>query len=272
MLSIGIMCQRKKHRVHPIGVQHTRKGCRIGFAAARRQRRLPIIARCPLCWRTEYSYIVNSLRMKRFCFERVNQHPYGLAYWQELRPDCRRMTYQFNSWRAISSMLFDFNALCLPVCVSDHAGRHKHFVLRYRPPFHILEMGETRFRKDCQMGGKKGYRNRGGRDLCTAQNGILCPRCRHYGSDTRSSHTVTRDYFNTDASSRQDSAGIFSRARNALHRGHAGSASDCGDRRCPTLSQQAGSHRTRHRCAAVPVRQIRANNQAHISSGKSLSA
>ena len=64
-------------------------------------------------------------------------------------------------------------------------------------------------------------------------------------------------YFNTDASSRQDSAGIFSRARNALHRGHAGSAPDCGDRRCPTLSQQAGSHRIRrHRCAAVPVRQI----------------
>ena len=43
-------------------------------------------------------------------------------------------------------------------------------------------------------------------------------------------------YFNTDASSRQDSAGIFSRARNALHRGHAGSAPDCGDRRCPPLS------------------------------------
>ena len=52
-------------------------------------------------------------------------------------------------------------------------------------------------------------------------------------------------YFNTDASSRQDPAGIFSCARNALHRGHAGSAPDRGDRGCPPLSQQAGAHRIR---------------------------
>ena len=45
--------------------------------------------------------------------------------------------------------------------------------------------------------------------------------------------------------------------RQALHRGYIGSAPDCGDRRCPPLSQQAGSHRIRrHRCVAVPVRQI----------------
>ena len=62
----------------------------------------------------------------------------------------------------------DFNALCDQVLpgmqelMSDHAGRHKlsDFVLRYCHTTHILEMGETCFRKDyCKWAEKKGYRN-----------------------------------------------------------------------------------------------------------------
>ncbi len=79
----------------------------------------------------------------------------------------------------------DFNALCDQVLpgmqelMNDHAGRHKlsDFVLRYRHTTHILEMGETRFRKDyCKWAGKKGYAPhrfntasgmvRGDRDVC----------------------------------------------------------------------------------------------------------
>ena len=64
------------------------------------------------------------------------------------------------------------------------------------------------------------------RSSLPAQNGIPCAsQCtihadRHYGSDTSPPHSeASRDaIFNTDASSRQDSAGIFSRARNAPHR------------------------------------------------------
>ena len=42
--------------------------------------------------------------------------------------------------------------------MNDHAGRHKlsDFVLRYHHTTHILEMGETRFRKDyCKWAEKK---------------------------------------------------------------------------------------------------------------------
>ena len=58
----------------------------------------------------------------------------------------------------------DFNAICDQVLpgmqelMNDHAGRHKlsDFVLRYRHTAHILEMGETRFRKDyCKWAEKK---------------------------------------------------------------------------------------------------------------------
>ena len=78
----------------------------------------------------------------------------------------------------------DFNAICDQVLpgmqelMRDHAGRHKlsDFVLRYRHTTHILEMGETRFRKDdCKWAEKKGYRNRermAALIFATAQNGI----------------------------------------------------------------------------------------------------
>lgn len=78
----------------------------------------------------------------------------------------------------------DFNALCDQVLpgmqelMNDHAGRHKlsDFVLRYHHTTHILEMGETRFRKDyCKWAEKKGYRNCERMAVlifATAQNGI----------------------------------------------------------------------------------------------------
>ena len=78
----------------------------------------------------------------------------------------------------------DFNALCdqalpgMQELMSDHAGRHKlsDFVLRYHHTAHILEMGETRFRKDyCKWAEKKGYRNHermAALIFATAQNGI----------------------------------------------------------------------------------------------------
>ena len=78
----------------------------------------------------------------------------------------------------------DFNAICDQVLpgmqelMSDHAGRHKlsDFVLRYHHTTHILEMGETRFRKDyCKWAEKKGYRNcerMAALIFATAQNGI----------------------------------------------------------------------------------------------------
>ena len=62
--------------------------------------------------------------------------------------------------------------------MSDHAGRHNlsDFVLRYRHTTHILEMGETHFRKDdCKWAEKKGYRNcerMAALIFATAQNGI----------------------------------------------------------------------------------------------------
>ena len=240
--------------------------------------------------------VVNSLRMKRFCSQSIRKVKtdridamqialYGLAYWQELQParlpedTYRELQLLARQYYQMTSMLIkakvDFNALCDQVLpgmqelMSDHAGRHKlsDFVLRYCHTTHILEMGETRFRKDyCKWAEKKGYRNCERMAVlifATAQNGIPvlpnAPSTQIVITEAiRVLHTVEASrYFNTDAGFRQDSAGIFSRARNALHRGHAGSAPDRGDRRCPTLSQQAGSHRIRrHRCAAVPVRQI----------------
>ena len=103
---------------------------------------------------------------------------YGLAYWQELQPTklpedtYRELQLLARQYYQMTSMLIkakvDFNAICDQVLpgmqelMSDHAGRHKlsDFVLRYRHTTHILEMGETRFRKDyCKWAGKKGYRN-----------------------------------------------------------------------------------------------------------------
>ena len=101
---------------------------------------------------------------------------YGLAYWQELQPTklpedtYRELQLLARQYYQMTSLLIkakvDFNAICDQVLpgmqelMNDHAGRHKlsDFVLRYRHTTHILEMGETRFRKDyCKWAEKKGY-------------------------------------------------------------------------------------------------------------------
>ena len=99
---------------------------------------------------------------------------YGLAYWQELQParlpedTYRELQLLARQYYQMTSLLIkakvDFNAICDQVLpgmqelMSDHAGRHKlsDFVLRYCHTTHILEMGETRFRKDyCKWAEKK---------------------------------------------------------------------------------------------------------------------
>ena len=149
--------------------------------------------------------VVNSLRMKRFCSQSIRKVKtdridamqialYGLAYWQELQPTrlpedtYRELQLLARQYYQMTSMLIkakvDFNAICDQVLpgmqelMNDHAGRHKlsDFVLRYRHTTHILEMGETRFRKDyCKWAEKKGYRNcerMAALIFATAQNGI----------------------------------------------------------------------------------------------------
>ena len=149
--------------------------------------------------------VVNSLRMKRFCSQSIRKVKtdridamqialYGLAYWQELQPTrlpedtYRELQLLARQYYQMTSLLIkakvDFNAICDQVLpgmqelMNDHAGRHKlsDFVLRYRHTTHILEMGETRFRKDyCKWAEKKGYRNCERMAVlifATAQNGI----------------------------------------------------------------------------------------------------
>ena len=149
--------------------------------------------------------VINSLRMKRFCSQSIRKVKtdridamqialYGLAYWQELQPTrlpedtYRELQLLARQYYQMTSMLIkakvDFNAICDQVLpgmqelMNDHAGRHKlsDFVLRYRHTTHILEMGETRFRKDyCKWAEKKGYRNCERMAVlifATAQNGI----------------------------------------------------------------------------------------------------
>ena len=129
--------------------------------------------------------VVNSLRMKRFCSQSIRKVKtdridamqialYGLAYWQELQPTklpedtYRELQLLARQYYQMTSMLIkakvDFNALCDQVLpgmqelMSDHAGRHKlsDFVLQYCHTTHILEMGETRFRKDyCKWAEKR---------------------------------------------------------------------------------------------------------------------
>ena len=129
--------------------------------------------------------VVNSLRMKRFCSQSIRKVKtdridamqialYGLAYWQELQPTrlpedtYRELQLLARQYYQMTSMLIkakvDFNALCDQVLpgmqelMNDHAGRHKlsDFVLRYHHTTHILEMGETRFRKDyCKWAEKR---------------------------------------------------------------------------------------------------------------------
>ena len=149
--------------------------------------------------------VVNSLRMKRFCSQSIRKVKtdridamqialYGLAYWQELQPTrlpedtYRELQLLARQYYQMTSLLIkakvDFNAICDQVLpgmqelMNDHAGRHKlsDFVLRYHHTTHILEMGETRFRKDyCKWAEKKGYRNcerMAALIFATAQNGI----------------------------------------------------------------------------------------------------
>ena len=149
--------------------------------------------------------VVNSLRMKRFCSQSIRKVKtdridamqialYGLAYWQELQPTklpedtYRELQLLARQYYQMTSLLIkakvDFNAICDQVLpgmqelMNDHAGRHNlsDFVLRYRHTTHILEMGETRFRKDyCKWAEKKGYRNCERMAVlifATAQNGI----------------------------------------------------------------------------------------------------
>ena len=171
--------------------------------------------------------VINSLRMKRFCSQSIRKVKtdridamqialYGLAYWQELQPtrlpedtyrELQRLARQYYQ---MTSMLIkakvDFNALCDQVLpgmqelMSDHAGRHKlsDFVLRYRHTTHILEMGETRFRKDyCKWAEKKipQLRTYGSTHLCHSSKRYPCAsQCtihadRHYGSDTSPPHS-----------------------------------------------------------------------------------
>ena len=149
--------------------------------------------------------VINSLRMKRFCSQSIRKVKtdridamqialYGLAYWQELQPTrlpedtYRELQLLARQYYQMTSILIkakvDFNAICDQVLpgmqelMNDHAGRHKlsDFVLQYCHTTHILEMGETRFRKDyCKWAEKKGYRNCERMAMlifATAQNGI----------------------------------------------------------------------------------------------------
>ena len=171
--------------------------------------------------------VVNSLRMKRFCSQSIRKVKtdridamqialYGLAYWQELQPTrlpedtYRELQLLARQYYQMTSILIkakvDFNALCDQVLpgmqelMNDHAGRHKlsDFVLRYRHTAHILEMGETRFRKDyCKWAGKKipQLRTYGSTHLCHSSKRYPCAsQCtiyadRHYGSDTSPPHS-----------------------------------------------------------------------------------
>ncbi|MFR6184722.1 MAG: IS110 family transposase [Lawsonibacter sp.] len=272
--------------------QRRRGSCRFG-----KHRQLPLPGGGLLLLENGiFVSVVNSLRMKRFCSQSIRKVKtdridamqialYGLAYWQELQPTrlpedtYRELQLLARQYYQMTSMLIkakvDFNALCDQVLpgmqelMSDHAGRHKlsDFVLRYRHTTHILEMGETRFRKDyCKWAEK--------RDTAIAnvwqcsslpqlKNGIPvlpnAPSTQIVITEAiRVLHTVeaSRDAILTQMQALAKTLPEYSsRARNALHRGHAGSAPDCGDRRCPTLSTASGLHRIRrHRCAAVPVR------------------
>ncbi len=173
--------------------------------------------------------VVNSLRMKRFCSQSIRKVKtdridamqialYGLAYWQELQPTrlpedtYRELQLLARQYYQMTSMLIkakvDFNAICDQV-LPGMQGAHER-PCRTAQAFglcpalsshhsHILEMGETRFRKRLlQMAEKKGYRNcerMAALIFATAQNGIpVLPQCtihadRHYGSDTSPPHS-----------------------------------------------------------------------------------
>ena len=214
--------------------------------------------------------VVNSLRMKRFCSQSIRKVKtdridamqialYGLAYWQELQPTrlpedtYRELQLLARQYYQMTSLLIkakvDFNAICDQVLpgmqelMNDHAGRHK---LRTLSCAIITPLTSSKWENALsegllQMGGKRDtlITNVWRHIFATAQNGIpvlpnahrckLSPRlCRNILSCAKCPASGTRWL-----------------------------QPDCGDRRCPTLSQQAGSHRIRrHRCAAVPVRQI----------------
>ena len=103
----------------------------------------------------------------------VNSPPPS-CYWQELQParlpedTYRELQLLARQYYQMTSLLIkakvDFNAICdqvlpgMPDLMNYHAGRHtlSDFVLRYHHTTHILEMGETRFRKDyCKWAEKR---------------------------------------------------------------------------------------------------------------------
>lgn len=134
---------------------------------------------CPLGW--SYFTVMPGLNLRaggahapEFTIDAMQIALYGLAYWQELQPTklpedtYRELQLLARQYYQMTSMLIkakvDFNAICDQVLpgmqelMNDHAGRHKlsDFVLRYRHTTHILEMGETRFRKDyCKWAEKR---------------------------------------------------------------------------------------------------------------------
>lgn len=216
MLSIGIDVSKGKSTVcgmkpggeivyTPFEVQHTREGMSELVSLLRgsgEEVRVVLEStgsyHCPVvaAWLENGIFIsvVNSLRMKRFCSQSIRKVKtdridamqialYSLAYWQELQPTRLPEDIYIGSFSLINAKV-DFNAICDQVLpgmqelMSDHAGRHKlsDFVLRYHHTTHILEMGETRFRKDyCKWAEKKGYRNcerMAAHIFATAQNGI----------------------------------------------------------------------------------------------------
>ena len=206
MLSIGIDVSKGKSTVcgmkpggeivyAPFEVQHTREGMSELVSLLRGSGEevravlestgsyhCPVVA--ALLENGIFVSVVNSLRMKRFCSQSIRKVKtdridamqialYGLAYWQELQPTklpedtYRELQLLARQYYQMTSLLIkakvDFNAIC------DQ-------VLRYRHTTHILEMGETRFRKDyCKWAEKKGYRNcerMAALIFATAQNGI----------------------------------------------------------------------------------------------------
>lgn len=196
MLSIGIDVSKGKSTVcgmkpggeivyTPFEVQHTREGMSELVSLLRgsgEEVRVVLEStgsyHCPVvaAWLENGIFIsvVNSLRMKRFCSQSIRKVKtdridamqialYSLAYWQELQPTRLPEDIYIGSFSLINAKV-DFNALCdqalpgMQELMSDHAGRHNlsDFVLRYRHTTHILEMGETHFRKDdCKWAEKR---------------------------------------------------------------------------------------------------------------------
>ncbi|MFR2289875.1 MAG: IS110 family transposase [Butyricicoccus sp.] len=174
MLSIGIDVSKGKSTVcgmkpggeivyTPFEVQHTRKGMselvsllhnsgeevRVVLESTGSYH-CPVVA--ALLENGIFVSVVNSLRMKRFCSQSIRKVKTDRIDAMQIALYCR-----YSGASRFQNAICDQVLPGMQELMSDHAGRHKlsDFVLRYRHTTHILEIGETRFRKDYCKWAKK---------------------------------------------------------------------------------------------------------------------